>query len=138
MVLSASSPRVSVIDSGSTNRPGATLTVDESGNVSVEQRNSEAQSTKISAELCQQLIHDVKAAGTLSELPAQHCPKSVSFGSRLYVEFNSDRSPDISCSPQSDPRAAALQKHANEILETVRKQLGLSRFRPARPVRPIQ
>jgi hypothetical protein len=138
MVLPANSPQVLVIDSGSTNRPGATLTLDESGNVTVEQRNNEAQSTKISAELCQQLMRDVKAAGMLSELPAQHCPKSVSFGSKLYVEFNGDRSPDISCTPQSDARAAALQKDANEILEIVRKQLGLSRFRPVRPVRPIQ
>ncbi|HTU48847.1 MAG TPA: hypothetical protein VMF91_27535 [Bryobacteraceae bacterium] len=138
MTLPASSAQVSVIDSGSTNRPGATITVDEAGNATVEQRNAEPQTTKLDAQLCEQLMRDVKAAGTLSALPEQHCPKSVSFGSSLYVEFNGDRSPDISCSPQADPRSAALQKDAKEILETVRKKLGLSRFRPVRPVRPIQ
>ena len=127
-----------MIDSGSTNRAGATIRVDETGNATVEQRGSEPQSTKLDAQLCEQLMRDVKAAGPLSALPPQHCPKSVSFGSRLYVEFNGDRSPDISCSPQKDPRSAALQKDANEVLATVRKQLGLSRFGPVRPVRPVQ
>jgi hypothetical protein len=138
MLLPANSPQVSVIDSGSTNRAGATITIDEVGNATVEQRGSEPQSTKLAAELCQRFIRDVKAAGPLSALPPQHCPKSVSFGSSLYVAFNGDRSPDISCSPQKDPRSAALQKDANEILATVRKQLGISRFGPVRPVRPLQ
>lgn len=138
MLLSASSPQVSVIDSGSTNRAGVTITVDQDGNASVQQPGSQPQSTKLDAQLCQQLLRDVKTAGSLSTLPEQHCPKSVSFGSRLYVEANGDRSPDISCSPQSDSRSAALQKDANQILETVRKQLGLSRFRPVHPVKPIQ
>jgi hypothetical protein len=138
LLMTAGSQQVSVIDSGSTNRLGVTVRVDQAGNATVEQRGNPAQSTQVSAELCEQLMRDVKAAGTLSALPPQHCPKSVSFGSRLYVEFNGDRSPDISCSPQAYPRAAALQKDANEILATVRKQLGLSRFRPVRPVRPNQ
>src|ERR1700685_3898908 len=138
MLLPAGSPQVSVIDSGSTKRPGLTVTVDPAGNANVEQRNSQSQSIKLSAQLCEQLVNDAKAAGTLSALPEKHCPKSVSFGSSLYVEFNGDRSPDISCSPQSDPRSAALQKDANEVLETVRKQLGISRLRPVRPVKPAQ
>jgi len=138
MALPAASPRISIIDSGSTNRPGLTVTVDQTGNATVEPRNAQAQTTTLAAELSNQLMSDVKAAGTLSALPAQHCPKSVSFGSRLYLEFNGDRSPDLSCSPQSDPRAAALQKDANTILDTVRKQLGISRLRPVRPIKPVQ
>ncbi len=138
MSLPASSSQVSVIDSGSTNRAGATITVDETGNATVEQRGGEPQSAKLDTQLCQQLMRDVKAAGPLNALPPQHCPKSVSFGSSLFVEFNGDRTPDISCTPQKDPRAAALQKDANEILTTVRKQLGLSPFGRVRPVRPVQ
>lgn len=129
---------MSIIDSGSTNRPGVTITLDEAGNATAELRGSQPQSTKVSPQVCQQLLRDIKAAGALSGLPEQHCMKSVSFGSRLFVEFKGDRSPDISCSPQSDPRSAALQKDANQILQAVRTQLHLPMFRTARPVRPIQ
>jgi len=114
------------------------VTLDQAGNATVEQRGNQPQTTKLSTQLCEQLMRDVEAAGRLSALPEQHCPKSVSFGSSLYVESNGERSPDLSCSPQRDSRAAALQKDANEILEAVRKQLNLSRFRPVRPVRPLQ
>jgi hypothetical protein len=132
-----SPPQVSVIDSGSTNRAGVTVRVDSEGNATVEQRGAEPQSARLDSQLCQQLLKDVKAAGTLSALPEQHCPKSVSFGSSLFVEFNGDRSPDISCSPQEDPRSAALQKDANDILQAVRKQVQL-RARPIRAAGPPQ
>ena len=138
MVLPANSRKISVIDSGSTNRPGVTITVDQAGNAVVELRGSEPQSTKLSEQLCQQLMRDVEAAGTLSALPVQHCMKSASFGSRLYVEFNGDRSPDVSCSPQPDPRSAALHKDASDILQAVRSQLHLPMLRTVRPVKPIQ
>jgi hypothetical protein len=137
MLPSNSPPKVSIIDSGSTNRVGVTVTVDQDGNASVEQRGAQPQSAKLDSQLCQRLLEDVKAAGTLSALPEQHCPKSASFGSSLYVESNGDRSPDISCSPQEDPRSAALQKDANDILEAVRKQVQL-RVRPARAAIPPQ
>jgi hypothetical protein len=137
MVLPANAPQVSIIDSGSTNRPGVTITVDQAGNAVVELRGSQPQSAKLSEQLCEQLMRDVKAAGTLSTLPVQHCMKSASFGSSLYVEFNGDRSPDVSCSPQPDPRSAALHKDASDILQAVRNQLHLPMLRTARPVRPI-
>lgn len=137
MSVSANSLQISVIDSGSTNFLGVTVTVDQSGNATVTQPGVPPQSTKLSVQLAQQLIDDAKAAGTLSALPEQHCAKSASFGSSLYVEFNGDRSPDISCSPQSDPRSAALQKDANDILQAVRKQVKLQarRVRGASPPR---
>ena len=137
MPPSNSPPQISIIDSGSTNRPGVTVTVDPEGNATVEQRGVEPQSAKLDSQVYQQLLNDVKAAGPLSALPEQHCPKSASFGSSLYVEFKGDRSPDISCSPQEDPRSAALQKDANDILQAVRKQVQL-RTRPARAASPPQ
>lgn len=137
MSLSASSPQISVIDSGSTNFLGVTVAVDQNGDATVTQPGVQPQSTTLSAQLAQQLFDDVKAAGKLSALPEQHCPKSASFGSSLYVESNGDRSPDISCSPQSDPRSAALQKDANDILGAVRKQVQL-RTRRARAAGPPQ
>jgi hypothetical protein len=138
MLVPAGSPQVSVIDSGSTNRPGVTVTVDEVGNAAVQPRNGPQQSIKLDPQLCARLLRHVQTAGTLSALPAARCAKSISFGSSLYVEVNGVRSPDISCTPQSDQRAAALQKDANEILASVRSQLGLSRLRPVRPVKPVQ
>lgn len=137
MLPSDSPQKVSVIDSGSTNRAGVTVTVDQDGNTTVEQRGAQPQSAKLDPQLCQRLLQDVKAAGVLSSLPEQHCPKSASFGSSLYVEMNGDRSPDISCSPQEDPRSAALQNDGNEILQAVRKQVQL-RVRPARAAGPPQ
>jgi hypothetical protein len=137
MPSSDTPPQVSVIDSGSTNRAGVTVTIDPEGNATIEQRGAQPQSAKLDPQLCQQLLKDVKAAVALRALPEQHCPKSASFGSSLYVELNGDRSPDISCSPQQDPRSAALQKDANEILQAVRKQVQL-RTRPARAASPPQ
>lgn len=137
MLLRSSAPQAVVIDSGSTNRPGVTVTVDERGNATVEQRNSEPHSIKLSVPMCEQLMRDIKAAGTLSALPEKHCAKSVSFGSSLYVEFNGDRSPDLSCSNQPDERSIALQKDANDIMQAVKNQLGLGRGGLARPVKPI-
>lgn len=129
MVLHAGASQVSVIDSGSTNRPGITVRLDKTGDATVEQRNSAPQSMKLDAHLCERLMRDVAAAGVLSALPEKHCMKSVSFGSRLYVEFKGDRSPDLSCPFQSDPRARALQQDANEILRAVRTKFGPNRVR---------
>jgi hypothetical protein len=135
MLLQSETPQAVIIDSGSTNRRGVTITVDEAGNATVQQRGAEPQSMQLSEQVSKQLMRDIKAAGTLSALPPKHCMKSASFGSSLYVEFNGDRSPDLSCSPQPDSRAAALQKDANEVLQTVRQQLGLGRVQPVRPIR---
>lgn len=134
----ASAPQALVIDSGSTNRPGITITVDESGSATAQPRNDEARPLKLDAQLCQALMKDIKAAGQLSALPDHHCPKSASFGSSLYVEMNGDRSPDLSCANPPDARMAALQKDANDILQAARAQLGPMRVRPVRPIRPVQ
>jgi hypothetical protein len=138
MFLEAETPQAVIIDSGSTNRRGMTINVDESGNATVQQRGLGPQSIQLSEQLSKQLMRDIKAAGALSALPPRRCMKSVSFGSSLHVEFNGDRSPDLSCSPQSDPRAAALQKDANDVLQAVRQKLGVGLAGPVRPVRPAK
>jgi hypothetical protein len=137
-LMSGSAPQALVIDSGSTNRPGITITVDESGGATAQPRNGESKPLNLDPQLCQALMKDIKAAGQLSALPEHHCPKSVSFGSSLYVEVNGHRSPDLSCANPPDARMAALQKDANDILEAVRAQLGPMRVRPVRPVKPSQ
>jgi hypothetical protein len=135
MLLQSETSQAVIIDSGSTNRPGVTINVDESGNATVQQRAAEPHNMQVDPQLAKQLMADIKAAGKLSELPPQHCMKSTSFGSSLYVEFSGDRSPDLNCSPQRDTRAAALQRDGNDLLQAARQQLGIGRVRPLRPVR---
>lgn len=115
-----------------------TITVDESGNATAQPRGGETKSLNLDPQLCQALMKDIKGAGKLSDLPEHHCPKSVSFGSSVFVEMNGDRSPDISCANPPDPRMAALQKDASGILQAVRAQLGPMRVRPVRPIKPVQ
>lgn len=116
-----SSPEAVIIDSGSTNRPGLRVTLDSTGDsVIIEPRDGPKQSMKMPQKQCEQFLRDVQSAGPLDTLPANHCMKSVSFGSRLYIEFNGVRSPDIGCPTQADERTATLKKEATEILNAAR------------------
>jgi hypothetical protein len=65
-------------------------------------------------------MQDLEAAGPMNELPAVHCIKSVSFGSSTYIEFQGQRSPDLSCPAAANPHLQALQKDAREILQASR------------------
>lgn len=86
----------------------------------VEHRNGEKERVQVPKEMCDKLMKDLKAAGPLNELPVRRCPKSVSFGSSLYIEFAGMRSGDLSCRGQTDERVAALQKDAEDILQIAR------------------
>ena len=110
------SGQATIIDTGSTNRPGLSVTLDEHGSqATVERRGGSKQVVKLAKDVCDRFMRDLKAAGPLDELPKTHCMKSVSFGSALYIEYNGVRSADLSC-PQHDPRAVALKNDAAEIL----------------------
>jgi hypothetical protein len=112
--------QVKIIDTGSTNIPGVNVMLENSGHhAMVERRDGSKQRVKLTKELCDRLLRDLKAAGALSELPQSHCMKSASFGSSLYVEYNGVRSADLSC-PQRDERAAAIKKDAGEILSAAK------------------
>jgi hypothetical protein len=116
-------PQALIMDSGSTNRPGVQITLDASGdNATLEPRNGPQQTIQLPRKLCEQFLSDLQAAGPLNALPASHCLKSASFGSRLYVEFNGLRSPDISCPAQADNRTATLRKEATEILNAAQRR----------------
>lgn len=119
-IMGATGPEATIIDTGSTNRPGLRVTFDREGHASVEQRNRETRQVKLDEHLCKRFMEDMEAASPLNALPSHHCMKSVSFGSSMFVEAGGDRSPDLSCPGQPDARAAALQKDANEILQMVR------------------
>jgi hypothetical protein len=116
-------PEASIIDSGSTNRPGMRITLDGTGSrVTLEPRAGAKQQIKLPRKMCEQFLRDVAAAGPINRLPATHCLKSASFGSRLFIEFSGLRSPDLDCPAQADERTANLKKEATEILKVARKR----------------
>jgi hypothetical protein len=109
--------QATVIDTGSTNVPGVTMTINALGAAEVRPRDAEARKTSVDAHLSERLFQDLQSAGPLSALPKPHCFKSVSFGSSLYVEFNGERSPDLNCPAGADSKLAALQKDVRDLME---------------------
>ncbi len=118
------SAQVTVIDTGSTNVAGMNVTLESSGpQAMVEPRGGSPQKITLTHVMCNRLMQDLKAAGPLKDLPAVHCMKSVSFGTSTFIEFNGDRSPDLSCR-QTDPRLLALKKDASDILAAAKSHVG--------------
>jgi hypothetical protein len=119
LIMNAQSnpPQATIIDTGSTNRPGVIMTINAAGRTEVQPRDAEARKTSIDAHLCERLFEDLKSVGPLSALPKTHCLKSVSFGSSLYVEFNGERSPDLNCPAPPDSKLALLQKDVRDLMD---------------------
>jgi hypothetical protein len=95
-----------IINSGSTNRPGFRIVVDRSGvaELTSTPRRSAAQPARpasirqtLPRALVEAFYADLQAARRLDWLPAVHCAKSASFGSVLTVAFGQDQTPDLSC-----------------------------------------
>ena len=110
-----------VLDTGSTNRPGALVRVHADGSAIVEQQIRGVQqpahhAATISDGLAARLLATAKvarAAGATRKLGVP-CMKSVSFGSSLYVTYHGWRSPDLMC-PVLGP-ATALKTAAQAVL----------------------
>jgi|SRR5579875_3622178 len=118
-------PQAIVEDSGSTNIAGLRVTVSTDGQASVEPHDGRAQHVNLSQSMCEQLLRDLEEAGPLDRLPARHCIKSVSFGSRITIEYNGATSPDLSCPAAGNSHLEALQKDARAILEAARRATGI-------------
>jgi hypothetical protein len=108
--------QVVITDTGSTNRMGMTVTINDKGKAEVALRKGTPVKMHIPSEMHTRLMQDVEAAGPLDQLAVRHCAKSVSFGSKMFVTYKGVQSPDISCGGQTDPSAIALQKAAEEIM----------------------
>lgn len=116
-----------VVDSGSTNTNGLRIVVEESGKAqsTVAPRGPRARTGEspiatagtVPATLAKRLYSDLDAAWPLSSLPSQRCLKSASFGTRLTIEFDGQKTPDLSCGRITDPRVRALAQDAREIIE---------------------
>lgn len=102
-------------NSGSTNFPGYTLTVngDGSGALIYDQCNTDLtrpqchlQNKTYSTQTFKidNLKEILSQIGSIQNIPKHLCPKSVSFGSSTTIEYNSQKSGDISCIDSSDPQ----------------------------------
>jgi len=127
--VDANNPKITITRSGSTNTVGVELTLDGGENATIRAQSQAARALKLKSSTVATFTKAVEAAGPLHSLPANHCIKSVSFGTSLFVSRGDDRSPDLSCVDESDPHAAALKKHAEEILQAAQKAAGVQTMR---------
>jgi hypothetical protein len=123
--MSGENPNITITNTGSTNTAGFEVTLDGTERATIQPQSESARQVKLSSSAIVQFTKAVDAAGSLHSLPANHCMKSASFGSSLFVSRGSDRSPDLSCPEQSDGRTAAIKKHAEQILQAAQKAGGV-------------
>ena len=116
---------VTIINSGSTNTAGFQITVQKSGKAEYESQPRRGGTQKVEKaipkSLAQRLYADVKTAQPLDTLPVPHCAKSASFGTRTYVKFDGQESPDLSCGDGGDPKLRALIRDVSEIVPLFRQ-----------------
>jgi hypothetical protein len=121
-----------IVNSGSTNRPGFRIVVHESGSaeftasarrarpVQQQRQPAEPVTHALPAELLRRLQSDLNAAKPLASLPAVHCAKSVSFGSVLKVAIGDDESPDLSCGDGGNAAMGNIARDVNDIVQLFR------------------
>ncbi|MGA2713342.1 MAG: hypothetical protein ABSG41_09555 [Bryobacteraceae bacterium] len=124
-VPAAEPDAATIIDSGSTNRPGFRIVVDQSGVAELTSTprkfGAPLEQTKpirrILPRAAVERFHaDLKAAKPLASLPAVHCMKSVSFGSTVTVAFGGEQTPDLSCGNGGNAAMRNLIRDASEIV----------------------
>ncbi len=77
---------------------------------------------KIPAALAKKLYSDLDAAWPISSLPAPTCPKSASFGTVRTIEFDYQKTPDLSCGARENSKLRALADDAQEIVKASGRQ----------------
>ncbi len=125
IAAAAASPAqtVTIVNSGSTNTSGFQIAVEKSGKAQYTERRGVPQKLqkKIPAALARRLYRDVHAARPLQALPVPHCVKSASFGTRTYIDFGAEESPDLSCGDAGDPKLRDLIRDVNQIVALFRR-----------------
>ena len=116
---------VTIVDSGSTNRPGFRIVIDPAGvaEFTSTPRKSGAplEQTKpirrtLPRAAVKRLRSDLEAAMPFASLPVVHCMKSVSFGSALTVAAGREQTPDLKCGDGGNAAMRNLIRDANEIV----------------------
>lgn len=95
---------VIVEDTGSTNFSGYRMVIEPSGEVNVMAYGKDSRHLvydngrhNVPPEAAKKLIDDLEAVMPLSGLQTVGCAKSASFGTRTYVTYKGQTSPDIQC-----------------------------------------
>jgi hypothetical protein len=127
--MGASNPKITITSTGSTNTAGFEVTLDGSNRATIHTQTEAARQVALKNSAIAEFTKTLEEAGALHALPANHCMKSASFGSSLYVSRGDDRSPDLSCPQQADPRTAAIKRQAEEILNAAQKAGAVQRAR---------
>ncbi len=118
---------VVLVNSGSTNTPGFKLVVQRDGGAgytAMPRAHSQPEGQhavapmkrKLPPALVQRLFSDLEAARPFSDLPRPRCMKSVSFGTRLTIQFNGDETPDLNCGAGQSAKLGALIEDAKQIV----------------------
>jgi hypothetical protein len=102
-----------VVDSGSTNAAGWEVDLRSDGSAVVSQPNTPDRTVKLSKNLAKRTFADAAALRNARAI-GRSCMKSVSFGTRLTVEWHGWTSQDLSC-PSASPQAAALNADVSEL-----------------------
>jgi hypothetical protein len=114
-----------IIDSGSTNRPGFRMVVDRSGSVEMTatprrgrapQEQTEPLRRTLAPAVLKRFRADLEAARPMSSLPAVRCAKSVSFGSTRTVVLEGEQTPDLNC---GDGGSTAMHNLIADVSEIV-------------------
>jgi hypothetical protein len=106
---------VLIVNSGSTNTLGFSLTLLKDGTATVEQGNARHEK-HLPDELVTRFFADLVAAGPLDMLPPSPCAKSASFGTTTRIFYRGKASPDISC-PSPDRSLQNLATDVKSLLE---------------------
>ena len=114
-----------IINSGSTNRPGFRIVIDRSGiaELTPTRRRFGAGQTQpapirrmLPHSLVESFYSDLNTAKPIVSLPPIHCVKSVSFGTTLTVAFGKEQTPDLSCGDGGNAVMHDLIRDANQIV----------------------
>ena len=117
------SGRITITDSGSTNRRGFRIVIDSDGGAEFVSASRGAGTPegkpirrKIPRSTINRLRSDLDGARPLSSLPAVPCMKSASFGSTLVIAAGGEHTPDLNCGDGDNARLRNLIRDAREII----------------------
>ena len=120
-------PETAIIENtGSTNTKGYKIIVHSTGT------SVDGKPVSLPTAMAQQLFRDLAGAMPLSGLPARHGMRSASFGTRTYITYKGQQSPDLTFG--GDARANALKTDIEAIVGAL--HVGNAPRRPAPPVMP--
>ena len=120
------SETATIENTGSTNTKGYQIIVHSTG------ASVDGKAMSLPTVMTQQLFHDLAAAMPLSDMLVRHGMRSASFGTRTFITYKGQQSPDLTFG--GDARANALKTDIEAIAGAL--HIGNMPRRPALPVAP--